>query len=424
MFADKCFRSWFGVAFLLILSLVTSCSSEPDDEYYMSLLPVRADIVGAEALVILGGEDSRADNGGFVESGLYKMDKDFNLTAVGFFFKEDGSKQKEEELVCDPILVRNVSDDYVIINAFFLTQQGGNLFYKTVLANKKTGKIFELPYISNVGATQTSANTLLVWESGLVGRVTITSNKAEFEWLNNSYRGFEGGYVKEISNGTILSQDEMSTNVSFLFPNGGYDYLSDIIKDNFSYGMILDNSCAALSVSDVTRWYTVNVGLNPAETEVNLVDEFEKTTDMKNMGYFETANNIIAYGYIFDKRSNKLDILDIPKNLARHIRVSNNNYFAGRMWNVNLDDFNMNSDDISVVWFNPETLESGKINVNLKGVDVDSMEEYYTQGKIIIYGTRRYDSSSVVATVNLETEQTEILFTPPSRIKIQLIPLN
>ena len=426
MYRTKSLGFPFGIASLLmILGLIISCSSEQDDEYYMSMSPVRAEIVGAEALVILGGENSRADNDGFVKEGLYKMDKDFNLSAVGFFFKKDGSN-KEEELVFTPFWIKNVSDDYVIITGHFCTQSGGNLFYKNMLANKKTGKIFELPYIYKADVIQTSANKLLIWGDGdgLVSRVTISGDKAEYEQLNESHHGFEGGYVKEISNGTILSQGEESTNVALLFPNGGYDYLSDIIKDSFSYGMILNNSCAALSVSDVTRWYNVNVGDKFGETEVKLVDEFGKTSNMSKMGYFETANNIVAFGYVLNKVSNKLDILDIPEDIVTHIRLSNNNYFAGRMWNVNVDEFNWNRDDMSVVWFNPETLESGKVNVNLEGIDVESMEEYYTQGKIIIYGTRRYDSSSVVATINLATEQTEILFTPPSRVKIQLIPLN
>ena len=85
------------------------------------------------------------------------------------------------------------------------------------------------------------------------------------------------------------------------------------------------------------------------------------------------------------------------------------------MWNVL---------DREAFWFNPETLESGSFSLNLDGIDVTSIEPYYTTGNVVIYGTRRSDSSSVVATVNLATEKTEILFTPPTWATFQLIPLN
>ncbi|MDE6542941.1 MAG: hypothetical protein K2K76_03140 [Muribaculaceae bacterium] len=430
----KWFRSSvFAAALMVIGGGITSCSSDGD---YESMIPVRADIVGAESLIIYSGDGSRADNGKFVEAGLYKVDKDGNVSAVGIFLKKNGST-KEESLSYQPHCVRNCGETYVLLaGSFYRGKRWGYgddpVMSKTMLVNKKTGRIYELADRAElyVNGAEITPNKVIVWGIGIddkVGQIVISGDNATYteRGYNDRYRGFYGifpgdeGIVDELPNGTILSQNYELWDIGFLFPNGGYDYLKDVlgVEERNLGGLILNNGCAAMVQRDYgmhLQWYNVNVGNQQGQIEVELVDELPVGGFYKYMGYYETAEHIIAFGYIFDKTTKKLKPLDVSIS-SDNICLRQDRYFAGRMWNVL---------DREAYWFNPETLESGSFSLNLDGIDVTSIEPYYTAGKVVIYGTRRSDSSSVVATVNLATEKTEILFTPPTWATFQLIPLN
>ncbi|MDE6836218.1 MAG: hypothetical protein K2J03_04590 [Muribaculaceae bacterium] len=96
-------------------------------------------------------------------------------------------------------------------------------------------------------------------------------------------------------------------------------------------------------------------------------------------------------------------------------------YYKGRVWDISTAE---GAQGVKALWINPDTRESGSFDLDLQGVDVDKIEHYYDSGKVVLYGTRRSDAAYVVATLDLETEKTEIEFSLPKQETITLVPLN
>ncbi len=417
--------------------------------------------MGAESLVVYDGGGSRGGGYEFEKAGLYKIDKDGNVSAVGIFVKKNG-KTKEERLDVHPYYINEIGDNYIYMFGGLRTSSEDWGPSMDMLINKKTGRIFDMTDLfgHNGGAQQnytgkeTSANTLLIWKNwgsgsdwNRLGRIAFSGDNAVYTALNWSESvtpyGFfsdNNGYVSELSNGTILSRGY--GDVAMLFPNGGYDYLHDIANSKLNInvndpwtswtGLALNNGCSIIvktlhndgSGSGSYEWYNVTVGTQQGQYEVELTDTYtsEYFSHLDATTYIETSENVIVSNcglsnlmLVYNKSTKKMSSFTPNFPDGTVMNLSPDCYFDGRAWDVR---------DKEAYWLNPSTFDSGVVDFNLDGIDVSSVEPSYSAGQVVVYGTRRSDASAVVATVDLATEKVEVLFTPRELTSIRLIPLN
>ena len=417
--------------------------------------------MGAESLVIYNGNGSRAGEGNFVKSGLYKIDKDGNVSAVGIFAKEDGSTREERLDVIPEGGVWSIGDNYIFLYWCNLYETGNPYSvgpYKNLMVDKRTGNIYDMTQTEMTNGAEISSNKLVGWGGDplKVGKIDVYGDKAIFNEINSNGHGFYGAqsnpnglypnmnelksFVKELDNGTILSQaaGELRNwtgafyDVAILYPNGGYDYLKDMLNREIGIGnkdfsgMILNNGCAALVCDfsqQVSQWYNISIGSKSGDYKIELTDEINDYLNLHDITYYEGEQYVIvsleSSYLIYDKTSKKIN--KFTPSFTEQMYIDPDCYFKGKIWDLYTGG---GASGVKALWIDPSTLKSGSFDLNLDGVDVTKIEPYYSTGKIVIYGISRSDGSSVVATADLETETTEIIFTPREENTITLIPLN
>lgn len=464
MLLKKCHFFLMATVTLLMLFVTVSCSDS--DSPTFSKMPSRADVVGAKSLVLSPGGQSRADDGDYMfqEAGLYKVDEDGNVSAVGVFMNEEGGTREKEGRII-PRSITKLSDRFVLLVNCKLKFDGDYYYldYEDIIVDLTTGKIYGFNDFrsfarSLIFSNMVSDSHFLIWEksSKILGELNINNANATYRQLTNDEgKGFinpgDCGYVNQLPNGVILSQRRWSSNMTeeyhnmgILYPNRGYDYLQDhekeFLPDNvnsYSYfSFVLKDKAAILykdHVNDYDKgypkfysWSFIEFGTTPGNINVIPTDElFRDFNDfyLHCYGYYETENNIIisvdSLILIFNKQSNKLS--EFTPSFPEIMNIYPYAYYKGRVWDISTTE---GAQGVKVLWINPDTRESGSFDLDLQGVDVDKIEHYYDSGKVVLYGTRRSDAAYVVATLDLETEKTEIEFSLPKQETITLVPLN
>lgn len=464
MLFKKCHFFLMATVTLLMLFVTVSCSDS--DSPTFSKVPSRADVVGAKSLVLSPGGQSRADDGNYMfqESGLYKVDEAGNVSAVGVFMNEEGGTREKEGRII-PRSITKLSDRFVLLThcriAFDDKYEYYDLDYDIVV-DLTTGKIyrFDESYSISWGgifSSMVSDSRFLIWGDRrykILGELNMNNASATYRQLTNDEgKGFinpdDCGYVNQLPNGVILSQggyistvDGMHVNcdMGILYPNRGYDYLQDheneFLPDNvdsFDYSSFVLKDKAAILYEDYDKdygqfysWSFIEFGTTPGNIKVIPTDKLFTDPGAAYHychGYYETENNIIisvdSFILIFNKQSNKLS--EFTPSFPEIMKIYPSAYYKGRVWDISTAE---GAQGVKALWINPDTRESGSFDLDLQGVDVDKIEHYYDSGKVILYGTRRSDAAYVVATLDLETEKTEIEFSLPKQETITLVPLN
>ncbi len=457
----KCHFFLMATVTLLMLFATVSCS---DDGPTFSKVPSRADVVGAKSLVLSPGGQSRADDDDYMfqEAGLYKVDEDGNVSAVCVFMNEEGGTREKEGRII-PENVTRLNDRFVLLTHCRIAFDVKYDYYLDydIVVDLTTGKIYrfdESYSISGSGifSSMVSDSRFLIWGDRryeILGELNINNSNATYRQLTNDEgKGFinpdDCGYVNQLPNGVILSQAwydvdyqyGMSDAIGILYPNRGYDYLQDHEKDflpdyiNHSkryVSLILKDKAAILyydyaSPERAYSWSFIEFGTTPGDIKVIPTDKLFSDVGLKYLfchGYYETENNIIISVdpliMIFNKQSNKLS--EFTPSFPEIMNIYPHAYYKGRVWDISTAE---GAQGVKALWINPDTRESGSFDLDLQGVDVDKIEHYYDSGKVVLYGTRRSDAAYVVATLDLETEKTEIEFSLPKQETITLVPLN
>lgn len=456
MLFKKCHFFLMATVTLLMLFATVSCS---DDSPTFSKVPSRADVVGAKSLVLSPGGQSRADDGDYMfqEAGLYKVDEAGNVSAVAVFMNEEGgTREKEGKII--PGSITKLNDRFVLLTrckiAFDDKYDYVHLDYDIVV-DLATGKIyrFDESYsisTSGIFSSMVSDSRFLIWGkySKILGELNMNNASATYRQLTNDEgKGFinptDCGYVNQLPNGVILSQswhfkDYVNHDMGILYPNRGYDYLQDHEKEflpaDYRYTSFVLKDKAATLYYDYTdySWSLsfIEFGTTPGNIKIIPTDKLLYHGSLNFfycLGYYETENNIIISVLterdplilIFNKQSNKLS--EFTPSFPEIMNIYPYAYYKGRVWDISTAE---GAQGVKALWINPDTRESGSFDLDLQGVDVDKIEHYYDSGKVVLYGTRRSDAAYVVATLDLETEKTEIEFSLPKQETITLVPLN
>lgn len=466
----KCHFFLMAAVTLLMLFTTASCSNDDGSSNlnYRTMLPNRADVVGSQSLILSPGAQTRADDDeyyAFQEAGLYKMDEDGNVSAVGIFMSDEGGTLEKEGRII-PNNLTKLNDRFILLSGCSIKFDFDTPYYNNtitlnydIIVDLTTGKIYKFDNFKSfsrdgVYSRMVSDSRFLIWGlpySKILGELNIDNETATYRQLTNDEgKGFinpkEYGYVNQLPNGVILSQACFMNGTDYiqyyydtmgiLYPNGGYDYLQDLCKADFYY--VLKDKAAIASLDRVGKGLDfslsfIEFGNSSNDIKVIPADKFFfESPDLSffdNLGYYETDNSIILsigrYYFrecriiIFNKQSNKLS--EFTPSFSEKMIIYPYAYYNGRVWDIFAEE---GAQGVKALWINPDTRESGSFDLDLQGVDVDKIERYYDSGKVVIYGTRRSDTAYVVATLDLETEKTKIEFSIPKKETITLIPLN
>ena len=471
----KCHFFLMAAVTLLMLFACVSCSDDSSNFNYQTMLASRADIVGAQSLILSHGAQTRADDDeyyAFQEAGLYKVDEDGNVSAVGIFMSEEGSTREKEGRII-PRYLTKLNDRFILLTSceikFDDETYERSLDYD-IIVDLTTGKIYKFDEFRDAYySRQVSDSRFLIWgkyNKKILGELNMDGNATYRQLTNDEGKGFinpnyynVGGYVSLLANGVILSQSysegidfaAVSKEMGILYPNKGYDYLQDHEKEfmadnvddrsHYWHSFVLKDKAAIVdcyyengesSCPRTIVWSFIEFGNTPNDIKVIPTDKLilEHEAYLSScQGYYETDNNIIIVfdGYdarykkilIFNKQTNRLS--EFTPSFSENMSIYPYAYYKGRVWDIFTDE---GAQGVKVLWINPDTRESGSFDLDLLGVDVDKIERYYDLGKVILYGTRRSDGAYVVATLDLETEKTKIEFSLPKQETVTLIPLN
>ena len=265
---------------LVLASLLptTSCSDDQPGssttnttKEYNKLRIGRMDLSGAVSVGLKNG-DSRAINGEYLSSGMYKIDADGNITAVAVYFSTDtlGNRlEHEEKLRIVPKNLFNISDNYLMVTDCSYYDSDGDKVsdkweynedtdegkwirqdvpYKHLLVRKSDGKIW---CVDNISETILSGSSKLAGEfvesnSGdlyfikkAAFKFNFTNDSASFEQITTGDGVFyspdgiivtDNGIVGEFDN-----RYEFESEIYFGWPHSGFtEFDLRLSKDGFS----------------------------------------------------------------------------------------------------------------------------------------------------------------------------------------------
>lgn len=432
-------------------------------------------------------EESRAIDGVFDRAGLYRMDPDGKVSMVAIYCStdEDGNTiEHNHKLTLRAGMMETCSDYIILSNCEYCDEDGDiqDVGASHILINKLTGDIYDLSdvistgalNITNPGFHQAADGSLLMFgmdDRCNVGRITISGRKAVFKQLNNGI-GFIGSKVKgaihDTPSGLIVSAADagLTDEMAVLFPNGGYDYLSghtvpqlsditttyDVMGPDAnalptSYIWLNDSPVAFKeqaygSKNNANEFFLecfiaimkINTGSQPGQVSFTEGNKIHLVTDYEKQ-YNRQAACAIGDNLLVElKRGNTPTYLvynstaDKWVNMGSPIEfVSPNAYlnpsaiFNNRVW---ITDIPNGARAGKVWWIDPVRQQTGSLDVDLAGVDVQDIEEDYEAGRLIIRGVRRSDSYNCILSFDLATGKSELLFSTPDLISINMALLS
>ena len=258
------------------LCVATSCSDNGPDGHssktdYNKLRIGRMDLSGAVSVGLKNG-NSRAIDGEYLSSGMYKIDADGNITAVAVYFSTDtlGNRlEHEEKLRIVPKNLFNISDNYLMVTDCSYYDSDGDKVsdkweynedtdegkwirqdvpYKHLLVRKSDGKIW---CVDNISETILSGSSKLAGKfvesnSGdlyfikkAAFKFNFTNDSASFEQITTGYGAIS--YPDDIivtDNGIVGEFDNISNEwarIYFGWPHSGFtEFDLRLSKDGFS----------------------------------------------------------------------------------------------------------------------------------------------------------------------------------------------
>lgn len=439
-------------------------------------------------IVYNGDNDSRSIDGEFDRPGLYKLGSDGKVSMVAIYYTtdEDGNKiETQHSLTVYPGIIQSCSKNYIFLyNCTYFDEDGAiaSVGASHLLIHKLNGDIYDIsrvidafPATNSVPCFyEASDGSLLIYDINSpanVGRITIADKKATFTQLNNG-QGFYGvsGYhtsVNTTSSGLIFSADPgLAPDMAVLFPNSGYDYLAShaipelsniqtthqmsgpSVNGNYKAFIWLNGSPVALvresyyTQNDANKSFIenfigimkINVGNQAGQVTFSqgatqhIIDELHETT---LYGGAAIGDNLLveiskpgtsrAY-LVYNSSTDKWVDMGSPiKFLRDNIGLIPHAIFNGRAWIV---DIPKGARGGKVWWIDPAKQQTGSLDIDLAGVDVESIEEDYQSGRLIIHGVRRTDSYNCVLTFDLTNGKSELTFSYPNIKSFNLLLLS
>lgn len=469
----KLFSKLFAA--IAVVALVSCSSDGPGSEQnkYNNLVPYSMDIMGAKSLIVSNGGTRADDLGKFQEMGLYKVDAAGNISAVGVFMTTDENGEKLEnqvEMKFIPESIQFSSESFIVFGGGSFvagklsdTDVDGNGRlddYSTrvwedhvIFVNRNTGKIYRTDIENWEGYytkwVQTDSNTLYkVYQMAngySLTKFSFNGNKLTSTLIGEN--AVSDNFLCLTSNNVYVSGDVYQAGL--VWPNGGYDYINaeSLGFDPIIVPMENKSSIGTFKIEDLGQYspdeigwifirgisyYDINIGSVPgdvkldfkAETKLYLAIDEANSLGRYGMSTYGTNDKALFWSgiglLVYDRISNEIYL--------RHTEFDDKNFvfgldhqFDGRQWTVVSTG---SAKKYVALWINPSTLESGSFDIDLAGIDVSEVQESYTAGQIVFKGTRRADSASVIATLNLATQKTDILFSSFNQISIDYYPLN
>lgn len=307
---NKIFTFFIAVA---TFAAISGCSKDgPSGRVnYGKLRISHMNLSGAVSIGISNNNGTRAIDGEFLSAGMYKIDKDGNIAAVGVYFTTDeqGNRLEHEEVLrvapkrlyklCDNFMLAtfceyyDVEGDVVADKWEPIDVQKGkyklirqNVPYSHLLIRISDGKIWCVDNVADVilrldyyedgdlkrsSWTQDSRGNLY-FSRGWYGcyKFNLTDNQPSLQRIDKNGAGL-GGDVEQGIN--ILEHDVICTydyyyyykSIYFLWPNGGYQYIDDSSTncyegEGYFYDEKYRERCASTSVQS---WLSYNAENGP-----------------------------------------------------------------------------------------------------------------------------------------------------------------
>lgn len=439
----KFIKTMMSLAFCAALVGLSACDKSEEDEPQngdKTYVPYSSNIGNATSLVLYDAVGNRAGEDKFGRPGLYKIDETGNISAVAITFTtdKDGNRlENDEQLFVRPLDVYAVGKDFTFLKScYYYDEAGKEVFIDSnhhLIVSKKTGKIYCIDkaiFLMNGAEANFSLpveaddHTLLIFGMG-VARITFENDKAVYNEICNHGKGWVypypsgRGVFNLMITGNIYSNDPFGP-ANVLIASGGYD-----IFDMHKY-MLLDAGYYYFTVdkSNTTRLYFAANGSKSVEiASLESVFEWNESWTLEGYGYAEGTNLVIArlgdlskeYCIVFDKSTQTL-----AADMSLNMPISPHKVFNNCVWNMKGDantGYEMEYIDLADATY-------GSFTITLNRMDIQTVEEDYWNGFIILNGILRADGSKCVATVNLTTQESKIEITAPSTANLEFLPLN
>ena len=429
------------MAAVLFTACLTSCES---DEFGGGKTIARFDLANGQALATLGSAQSRATDGEFSGTEMFKLGDDGQLTAIGVFVNEDGEESRSN-LTVSPNAVYNLTDNYMAFELCAYYDADGDRVtvsdeYHDLIVRRSDGLIFSTigiggsHYISFKpdfsSFVEDGAGRLLAcfWgEPGCIGRITLSNGKGTWEQLSTDSSPImysEYPRVFAMARGLVgaTAYRGFGTYASVIYPNGGYD----VFNDHTGTSMVLDEGI--LELSNNPKY--IHLGTAYGESTVEDLP-WNEYLDSHAQSWYETSDKVIFKGSSnyndrslfyasFDKRTKATTA--IKPEYEDNLELWKENLCSdGRFYGVASE----NGKILKAVSFDPVTLDYTTKDLNIANeIDITYIANDSRNAKAQMTGTRRSDGYKVAVSVNLKTAETDIIFSDPNRAIISLIPLN
>lgn len=256
-----------GLPLLMIFFAAGCTNDEPIRVKDFSTLRLgRMDLSGAVSIGLKTNDSSRAIDGEYQSAGLYKIDKNGNISAVGVYFTTDslGNRQeKEYALRVAPEAVFHLTSNYILAIMCDYYDSDGDFVngvwnenseewinqsvpYKDLLVRISDGKIW---CVDNIGEylysdkynlcgnfKEDSKGNLYQYDLSNLYRFDLSSYYPVYEQINTRYIGFRYPNKWDIStNGVVWG--EGWDGFEFNWPKSGFQTieLNDKISDDYSF---------------------------------------------------------------------------------------------------------------------------------------------------------------------------------------------
>ena len=441
----------------------------------------RFDISNGDALTILGNVSSRAMDGDFSKAGMYKIDNNGNITAVGVFVNEDG-KESLSDLTVTPYNIYNLTEDYMYFEWCSYYDADGDPVsasdeYRNLIVRRSDGLIFSAKgiYDSSLGVFGNPmssyfeedgqhrlicAISLQDGSSVTIGRVTLSTGLGTWEQLTTDGWPFNGmdfphlvqmhngviatscnfPSIDDLWNGTAIGQFFGGRTVGIIYPNGGYDVFGS--SDNWvTRYATLENGLLEMNTESLEVKY-VTIGSSYGQSNSQKVGNLQIDDDNIDIpttnlfaytisSWYETANKVLikfrsshdvsSIYQVYDKQSKSFSLLTPEFDGEDNIELWKRNLCDGRFYCL----IRENDKVTKVGWIDPSTLTTGTTPIHIANeIDITTFVTDYPNGTALLTGTRRSDGWKVAVSLDLKTGQYSTLFNDPNRPIITLLPLN
>lgn len=475
----KSFSAHSGLHFiygLLTIAIFACCNDSDADDAGTAGRNIKLqklELNGAQYLSLTGNATRNTRTGSDSEVGLFKIDKEGNMTTVVLSCteEEDGTVVRtRQDIRVVPSIIYPLGGAFTLMHdCSFIDEKGMPIymkqyyepqaFYFNILVRNSDGAIYYIPEVVSKEYVEYNENNLkqavldnkgnlyLLSNTYNLGMLTLQDGQLVMKQINPNNLGVSGEIIP-LDNGTVLTTSYDRT-CTCLYPNGGFEIIT---PDTDHYGMLISLTKLPSGIKAVTlnerltghvREFTVSlhdfhIGTTAGSTSIsapltsiesgtdysinlgdpNYVDWVSKISANHDWitGVYETSNSyIIGQCLIADKQT--MNMRDFEWNESnRVIFPTSENTYKGLAWNVG---------SWGAEWYDIETLRYGSVSFNLPNdYQETSTESNIPSGSLIVKGVRYSDGKQVTYIVDIETGHFVCTETDAKRPITTLIPLN